>query len=158
MSRDIKNLKAMATAFEMEISIFTNKILGSEFRLTQKSGGGNFGMTGDIFDKAKSTPLSRRCIEIKKHDTKRAFRAEFFNDVDQAITQTRPGSGLVWLLITKDPESDRYFVVQDYEDYLLMDIQSQMLDSKINLKKIFSNMRVLLRSLIRYIDKLEAGA
>ena len=154
---DIKNLKKIANAFEWEIANFTNKILGSEFGRTKQSGGSDFGKPGDMFDRTKSTPLSRRCIEIKKHSSKREFRATIFNDIEQSITQTP--AGLVWILITKTPEEDgRYFVIQDYEDYLLMDIQGQMLASKKDLRKTFNNMRTLLRAIKRYIDKLEAGA
>ena len=146
----MKNPKKAGTDYEKYICELINKLLGSKFALTQRSGGSI--QSVDIFDRTKSTPLSEKSIEIKNHSTEKQFKAFITKDLEQAARQNMAGN--CWMLITKNPITDRPLVIMDLEDYLITNILAQMVLNRSKLKDLLKNCDSSLRDLTNNFEVL----
>lgn len=127
----MKNPKAIGNENERRICRVINKILGSEFKKTELSGGKD--RIGDIYEYKQNTPLKNYDIEIKYHGSWRRFNADFRKDLLQARTQAKINKN--WLLIEHIPDTSIDIAIIDLQDYLINDVITQMTGNREDLKK-----------------------
>ena len=148
--RNMKNPKAIGNENERRICRIINEILGSEFKRTEKSGGGD--RKGDIYEYQNSTPLRKYDIEVKYHGSWRAFNKDFKKDLLQARIQAKINKN--WLLIEHIPDTSIDIAIIDLQDYLINDVISQMTGNREDLKKELLEIEDLIYRLRKKFENL----